>query len=49
VAPELVAEVTAQRRAMLDLDDWDERVRWRHRRLPELATVLEEGSTAGVV
>lgn len=34
--PDLVAEVTAQRRALLDLDDWDERVRWRDRRLIEL-------------
>jgi 3-hydroxyacyl-CoA dehydrogenase len=31
--PELVAEVTAQRRALLDLGDWDERVRWRDRQL----------------
>jgi 3-hydroxyacyl-CoA dehydrogenase len=31
--PGLVAEVTAQRRALLDLDDWDERVRWRDRQL----------------
>lgn len=34
--PELVAEVTAQRRALLDLDDWDERVRWRDRQLIRL-------------
>ncbi|WP_179963999.1 3-hydroxyacyl-CoA dehydrogenase [Mycolicibacterium parafortuitum] len=34
--PELVAEVTAQRRMLLDLDDWDERVRWRDRRLIEV-------------
>jgi 3-hydroxyacyl-CoA dehydrogenase len=31
--PDLIAEVTAQRRALLDLDDWDERVRWRDRQL----------------
>lgn len=31
--PDLVAEVTAQRRALLDLGDWDERVRWRDRQL----------------
>lgn len=31
--PELVAAVTAQRRALLDLEDWDERVRWRDRQL----------------
>lgn len=30
---ELVAEVTAQRRAALPLDRWDERVRWRDRLL----------------
>jgi 3-hydroxyacyl-CoA dehydrogenase len=34
--PELVADVTAQRRALLDLDDWDERVRWRDRQLIQL-------------
>jgi len=34
--PELVADVTAQRRAVLDLDDWDERVRWRDRQLIRL-------------
>ena len=34
--PELVADVTAQRRALLDLDDWDERVRWRDRQLIDL-------------
>ena len=31
--PDLIAEVTGQRRALLDLDDWDERVRWRDRQL----------------
>lgn len=34
--PELVAEVTAQRRALLALEDWDERVRWRDRQLLSL-------------
>jgi len=34
--PELLADVTAQRRALLDLDDWDERVRWRDRQLIRL-------------
>jgi 3-hydroxyacyl-CoA dehydrogenase len=34
--PELVGAVTAQRRALLDLDDWDERVRWRDRQLIRL-------------
>jgi 3-hydroxyacyl-CoA dehydrogenase len=33
---ELVADVAAQRRALLDLDDWDERVRWRDRQLIRL-------------
>jgi 3-hydroxyacyl-CoA dehydrogenase len=37
--PDLVAEVTAQRRALLDLDDWDERVRWRDRQLARLRTL----------
>ena len=31
--PDLIAEVTAQRRALLALEDWDERVRWRDRQL----------------
>ena len=31
--PELVAEVTRQRRAVLPLDQWDERVRWRDQQL----------------
>jgi 3-hydroxyacyl-CoA dehydrogenase len=31
--PELVAEVTNQRRAILPLEDWDERVRWRDEQL----------------
>ena len=31
--PELVAEVTAQRRALLALEDWDERVAWRDQAL----------------
>jgi 3-hydroxyacyl-CoA dehydrogenase len=34
--PELVACVTDQRRALLDLDDWDDRVRWRDRQLIRL-------------
>jgi 3-hydroxyacyl-CoA dehydrogenase len=34
--PDLVADVTAQRRAILDLDEWDERVRWRDRQLIRL-------------
>lgn len=47
--PELVAEVTAQRRAMLDLDAWDERVRWRDRMLMQVAAAVKEDSTLGVV
>ncbi|MCD1573243.1 3-hydroxyacyl-CoA dehydrogenase [Agromyces mediolanus] len=39
--PELVAEVAAQRRAILPLDRWDERVRWRDRRLTALAAVWD--------
>ena len=38
--PELVAEVTAQRRALLDLDDWDERVRWRDAQLIRMRHAL---------
>lgn len=38
--PELVAEVTAQRRALLDLDDWDERVRWRDAQLIRMRDTL---------
>lgn len=34
--PELVAKVTAQRRALLPLDSWAERVAWRDRRLMAL-------------
>ena len=39
--PELVAEVTAQRRALLDLDEWDERVRWRDRQLIRVRDATE--------
>ncbi len=34
--PELVAEVVAQRRAALPLDEWDARVRWRDEQLMRL-------------
>ncbi len=34
--PELVAKVTAERRALLPLSERDERVRWRNRRLMEM-------------
>jgi len=33
---ELVATVEAERRALLPLDDWDERVRWRDRQIMKL-------------
>lgn len=39
---ELVADVTAQRRKLLDLDDWDERVRWRDRQLMRLGELERE-------
>lgn len=39
--PELVAEVTAQRRALLNLDDWDERVRWRDAQLIRLRGAID--------
>lgn len=38
--PALVAEVAAQRRALLALDDWDERVQWRDRQLLRLNAVI---------
>jgi 3-hydroxyacyl-CoA dehydrogenase len=38
---ELVAAVTAQRRGLLALDDWDDRVRWRDERLIELTAVWD--------
>jgi 3-hydroxyacyl-CoA dehydrogenase len=31
--PEMVADVVAQRRGILPLDDWDDRVRWRDEQL----------------
>ena len=33
---ELVAKVEAERRALLPLDDWDDRVRWRDREIMKL-------------
>ncbi len=39
--PDLVAEVSRQRRALLELADWENRVRWRDERL---LTFLSEGS-----
>lgn len=35
--PDLVAKVTAERRALMRLDEWGERVAWRDRRLMSLA------------
>ena len=39
--PDLVAEVTAQRRAVLPLEEWEERVLWRDRRLASLRHHLD--------
>jgi 3-hydroxyacyl-CoA dehydrogenase len=39
--PELVQRVAAQRRAILPLDEWDERVRWRDERLLELTALWD--------
>jgi 3-hydroxyacyl-CoA dehydrogenase len=40
--PDLVAAATAQRRKLLDLADWDDRVRWRDRQLMRLQAVWNE-------
>jgi hypothetical protein len=37
--PDLVARVAAERRAALPLEQWEERVRWRDRRLMDIATL----------
>ena len=42
---ELVAAVAAERRELLALDDWDERVRWRDQRLIELTSVWDGDET----
>lgn len=39
---ELVANVVAQRRAMLPLDQWEARVAWRDQQLMQLATMRKE-------
>lgn len=39
--PELVAEVTEQRRAVLPLDQWDDRVKWRDEQLMRLMAVWD--------
>lgn len=41
--PALVSAATAARRKLLDLTDWDERVRWRDGRLMELTPAWEAG------
>lgn len=40
--PELVARIAAERRELLPLGAWDERVRWRDRRLIKLTTVWDQ-------
>lgn len=40
--PELVARATEQRRQLLPLEAWDDRVRWRDERLLELVAALED-------
>jgi hypothetical protein len=40
--PELVAEVAAQRRAILPEADWADRLRWRDEQLSRLAPVWDE-------
>lgn len=44
--PEAVAQVVAQRREVLPLDDWDERVRWRDAQLMRVKALLDGGATA---
>lgn len=39
--PGLVAEATAQRRKLLDLDDWDARVLWRDEQLLRLRALFD--------
>jgi len=41
--PELVAHVTAERRARLPLERWDERVAWRDRMMRAVAAALDDG------
>ena len=40
--PELVAKVEAERRALLPLDDWDDRVRWRDREIMKLLACRQD-------
>lgn len=44
--PDLVAEVTRQRRALLPLDDWDERVQWRDEQLMRYLAYFAEQRSA---
>lgn len=43
---DLVAQVEAERRALLPLDQWDERVRWRDEKLVRIARALQDASHA---
>ena len=40
--PDLVAAATAQRRKLLELADWDDRVRWRDRQLMRLQALWND-------
>jgi 3-hydroxyacyl-CoA dehydrogenase len=42
--PELVAHVTAERRARLPLERWDERVAWRDRLMQAVAAALDDAA-----
>ena len=44
--PDLVAKVTAERRAVLPLDAWEERVAWRDRQLMALLAARKAGGEA---
>lgn len=44
--PELVEEVVRQRRALLPLEGWEQRVRWRDERLIQVARALEYTDSA---
>ncbi|WP_081416505.1 3-hydroxyacyl-CoA dehydrogenase [Arthrobacter castelli] len=43
--PDLVAEVNRQRRSVLALEDWEDRVAWRDRRLIDLITAISGTAT----
>jgi 3-hydroxyacyl-CoA dehydrogenase len=42
--PELVAHVTSERRKRLPLEQWDERVAWRDRRMQAIAAALDDAA-----